>query len=121
MKNIAKKTYFKKAIDWAKSRPFKKVRSVAEGYDDPRSFYHKQSQQHISPDITIETNRGIKHYTEIALKSEHPQKQVTKWKLLSMLASMKRGKLYLLAPKGHKMFAQRLVKKYNINALVYNI
>ena len=121
MINEEKKSFLQQAIKWIQKKPITNLRSVAEGYEDPRSFYHKQSKADIKPDITIETPRGIKHYTEIAMKSENPQILVTKWKLLSMLAAMKRGNLYLLAPKGHKLFTQRLVKKYNINALVYSL
>ncbi|MBQ4820529.1 hypothetical protein [Aquimarina sp. MMG016] len=49
------------------------------------------------------------------------KKLVIKWKVLSFMAGMKRGKLHLLAPKGHKAFTQRLVKQHNINAMVHSI
>jgi len=55
------------------------------------------------------------------LKTEENDRQVSKYKLLSTMAGMKSGKLYLLAPKGHKAYVDKMVKKYNISADVISI
>lgn len=110
-----------KAISWTKKRGGESVRVHMEGYDQPKAFLNKRTQEEVMPDISFIAPGGAKHYTEIALKNDQPQKLVTKWKLLSLMASMKQGKLHLLAPKGHKMFTQNLVRKYNINAFIYSL
>lgn len=118
---MPKKEYLSKALDWVKSKSTYTVKSQAEGYENTKTFTNKSSLETIQPDISYITNRGNKHFTEIALKSDKPQKLITRWKLLSTMASMKNGKLHLLAPRGHKMFTQRLVDKYNIRAMVYSL
>jgi hypothetical protein len=118
---MQKKEYLSKAMDWVKSKSTYTVRAKAEGFEDTKIFTNKSSEETIQPDISYITNRGNKHFTEIAMKSDKPQKLITRWKLLSTMASLKNGKLHLLAPRGHKMFTQRLVDKYNIRAKVYSL
>lgn len=64
---------------------------------------------------------GGKSYIEVALKTDMVHDMVSKWKLLSLLAARKGGKLYLLTPRGHKRFAEELVKDYNVNAEIKSI
>ena len=116
-----KEPLMEKAIAWVKQKPFETLRAKAEGYESPKIFTSQTTNEAIQADLSYTTRGGVKYFTDIALKNENPQKLVTKWKLLSLRAAMKRGKLFILAPKGHKMFAQELVKKYNINAIVYSI
>lgn len=118
---MEKKNYISKAIQWVEKKSSSSIKAIAEGYEDPKIFTNKDTEEIVQPDLTFESLGGAKHYTDIALKSDSPQKLVTRWKLLSILATMKRGKLHLLAPKGHKMFTKRLVDRYNINALVYTL
>ena len=65
--------------------------------------------------------QGNKHYIQIALKADPVQQVVTTWKFFSQLALMKQGKLYLLAPKGHKAFTDKTIDRYNINATVISL
>lgn len=118
---MKKEKYLDKAIDWAKSRIAQSIRVQSEGYEEPKAFTNQTKDTVIMPDLTYTTRGGTKHYSEIALKTEKDQDLVTKWKFLSRLASMKSGKLHLLAPKGHLMFTRNLVKKYNIQAQVHSI
>ena len=118
---MSKKSYLEKALQWVERKGPSDVRIDLDGFDSPKSFHNKTTDETIRPDISFKDGRGGKFYTEIALKDENPQDLITKWKFLSLMASMKKGKLFLLAPKGHKMFATNLVKRYNINALVYSI
>ena len=108
-----------KAIDWAEQRAANSIKAVIDEYEDPDTFRKVSSDEKVQPDISYVSNIGAVHYIEIALKIDQPRELVSKWKLLSTMASMKRGKLHLLAPKGHKQFAQQLVNKYNINAIVH--
>lgn len=116
---MEKSNYIEQAIDWANKKSVAVIRANHEGYEQTKSFINKETEEEIQPDISFITSSGAKHYTEVALKQDSFEKLVTRWKLLGTIASFKRGKLHLLAPKGHKMFAQRLVDKYNINAQVY--
>ncbi|HMQ06700.1 MAG TPA: hypothetical protein PKC30_05325 [Saprospiraceae bacterium] len=118
---MEKQMYFDVALEWVEKRASDQIRVDKEGFEPPRSFVNKNTQEQIAPDITYKTSNGSKHYTDIALKSENPQKLVTKWKLLSTMAQMKNGKLHLLAPRGHKSFATELVNTYNIDAIVHSI
>jgi hypothetical protein len=116
-----KKLWFPKALDWVERKTIGQIKAIAEGYDDPKTFYNKTTKETLQPDISFETQNGSKHFTDIVIKNDDSQKLVTRWKLLSMMASLKRGKLHLLAPRGHKMFTRRLVDKYNVNAIVHSI
>lgn len=109
-----------KAIEWVELKSVSNLKSVLEGYDSPISYMNKESQEEITPDISYRNSAGAKYFTEIAMKDDDERALVTRWKLLSILASMKKGKLNLLAPKGHKSFVSKLVEKNNINAIVYS-
>jgi hypothetical protein len=116
-----KSNFMDKAIDWTKRKSVAEIRANHDGFEQTNPFTNKQTEEEIIPDISFITSSGAKHYTEVALKQDTYEKLVTRWKLLGTIASYKRGKLHLLAPKGHKMFTQRLVDQYNINALVHSI
>ena len=116
-----KKEYVNQAVNWVEERDITSLKVNFEGYEKPKGFVNKSTDETIFPDITYINPRGYKNYIEIALKQEKEGKLVTRWKLLSLMASMKNGKLFLLAPKGHKIFTQRLVNKHNINAVIHSI
>lgn len=119
--NTEKNQYLNQAIEWASRKTTGVIRSIHEDYEDPKIFRSKNSDMMVQPDISFRLIDGRKHFTDISLKTEKPQKLVTRWKLLSTMATLSRGKLYLLAPRGHKIFTTRLVDRYNINATVQTI
>ncbi|MEO1438320.1 MAG: hypothetical protein AAFV80_22455 [Bacteroidota bacterium] len=118
-----KEPFLDQAINWARSKGYNNSLKVsnAEGYEEPKSFLNKTTNTEVIPDMTFVTASGGKHYTEIALKSDQAQDLVTKWKFLAVMASMKQGKLHLLAPRGHKSFVTTLVDKYNIDAIIHSV
>ena len=118
---MSKEKYLDNAIDWAKRKIPQSIRVNSEGYEAPQSFINKTRDEVVEPDLTFVSAGGGKHYTDIALKSDEAQHLVTRWKFLAMMASMKSGKLHLLAPKGHLMFTRNLVRQYNIEAQVHSI
>lgn len=118
---MSKENYMEAAMKWVNKKVVTDVRADFEGYEAPKAFLNRTANVSVEPDVTFKTSNGGKHYTEIALKQEDAQELVTKWKFLSTLASMKNGKLHLLAPKGHKMFTSRLVNEYNIDAQVHSL
>ncbi len=116
-----KESYFDQALEWVEKRGSQQIKADKEGYEPPKSYINKTTNESVQPDLTYTTSNGSKHYTDIALKSENPQALVTKWKLLSMMAQLRNGKLHLLAPRGHKSFTTDLVNTYNIDAIVHSI
>ena len=110
---------FRKALEWVKSKGFKKIKSKHEDYETPSGFHKSDKDKTLVPDITCR-KQGGKYYVEIATKTEKVQQKISKWKLLSTIAERKGGELLLLAPRGHKAFTQRLMNKYGIQGkLVY--
>ena len=109
---------FDKAISYVKSKGYDKIRANAEGYDAPSNFRRDDDGGEImAPDITAVKSKR-KSYFEIALKDDELDHSISKWKLISAVANAQNGKLFLLAPHGHKAFAVRTVERHDINAEV---
>ena len=107
--------YISSAIEWAQKKGFTQLKANHEDYESPSQFHKPDDETPFIPDITA--RKGDKKcYIEVATKTEDKGRMISKWKLLSTLAEMKGGKLFLLAPRGHKAFAERLLKKYNLQA-----
>ena len=115
MKNL---DIINRAARWAKKRGLKKIKANCEAFETPTQYHNPDREKPFIPDVTGTRRGGRKYYVEIALKTEKVARKISKWKLLSTLASMKGGKLFLLAPKGHKAFTDRIVNKHNLNAEV---
>ena len=96
------------------------IKANWEDFDTPSGYHRKGQDDSVVPDITGR-KLGKKFYVEIAMKADDMKRRVSKWKLLSTLASMKGGKLFLLAPKGHKAGVARALKKFDLpnTQLVY--
>lgn len=116
---MTEESYLLRAIHWVKRKGFSQIKANHEDFEEPTHFLKATGKEELVPDITA-TKFGRKSYFEVATKTEKPGRNISKWNLLSTLARMKGGKLYLLAPKGHKAFVERMLKKYNLNAeLIY--
>lgn len=112
---------FQKALKWTQSRGFSEIKANTPDYETPMAFSRQGGTGSIIPDITAKMH-GAKSYIEIVLKEEDRQLLISKWKLLGTMASRKGGKLYLLAAKGQKTFADKIVKEYDLyNAKVVSI
>jgi len=116
---MTKNNYLQKAVKWAEKNANASLKSISEGYEDPQIFTSKETQEEFQADISFVTHGGVKHYSVVALKDQDLKKTVTKWKVLSFMASMKKGQLHLLAPNGHKAFAEKLIEKHHINAVIH--
>ena len=104
---------YSKAVQWAERKGFKKIKANVDEYENPQSFYKPSTDKTVIPDVTG-MKMGTKSYIEIALKTDNKKAMISKWKLLGTLAARKGGKLYLLAARGHKSFAERIVQKHNL-------
>jgi hypothetical protein len=116
---MTKEKYMEKAIIWVNKKSIISLKAIAEGYEEPKVFVSKSTKEEIQPDLSFITHGGAKHYSIVALKEDNEKKLVVKWKVLSFLVSMKRGKLHLLAPRGHRSFTQKMVNLHQINAVVH--
>ena len=118
---MSKDSYLAQAIAWAERKSVAAVKANFEGYEKPFVFTQRETQEEICPDVAFVSYGGAKNYMDIAMKDEEPAQLVTRWKLLSTMAAMKEGKLYLMTPKGHRAFVNKLVDHYNISAVINNI
>lgn len=104
-----------------KKKGFENIYANAEGYETPAKIRRsKDTEEYFIPDCTGEVN-GRKSYFELGMKSDDERLLVTKWRLLSSLASHKHGKLYLAVPRGHMAFTNRILADYPIQAEVVKI
>lgn len=112
---------FIKAIRWMTQKGYKEIKANTEAFEQPTPFSNANADRQIFPDITGRKHRR-KSYMEIVSKETDLQSLVTKWKILSVVASRKGGKLYLLATRGYKTFARSIVNDHNIsNTTIVNI
>ena len=118
---MEKDQYLEKATMWAENKATDSFKAIYKGFEDPKIFTNTTTQEEIQADMSYITGSGAKHYSEIALKTENTTKLVSKWKLLSFLASSERGKLHLLAPNGHKAFTRKLIDRHNISAQIHSL
>ena len=114
---MQKQEIIENAIKWAEKKGFKAIKANHPDFETPVQYTNPDQEETYTPDITGK-RRGRKSYIEIALKTDNIQRRVTKWKLLSKLSAIKGGKLFLLAPSGHKAFTERVLKKHNLMANV---
>ncbi|HMP23722.1 MAG TPA: hypothetical protein PKC76_06300 [Saprospiraceae bacterium] len=104
-----------------KPRGYSDIKANLEGYEPPARLSRREEEDEAYvPDATA-VSYGRKMYFELAVKTDREREVVSKWKLMSRLASAKAGKFFLIAPRGHVAFAQRLVKLYDISAEVIRI
>lgn len=118
---MTKEQYLDQALQWVQRRSISSLKAVHDSYEPPKNYINKQTEEAVQADISYLSHKGEQFYVVIALKTENQRNLVSQWKLLSIMATLKRGKLILLAPKGHKMFTDRIVNQYKINAIVYSI
>lgn len=119
--NEDKSNYLQQAINWATQRATTPLKANFDGYEKPKSFVNKRTSEEVAPDISFKGKNGRTQYTVIAVKQENFQKMVTHWKLLAAMATAQNGKFNILAPRGHKMFAQRIVDQYGISGKIYSL
>lgn len=122
MDNTKPELLYQKVIEWVEKRGYSEIKANIDEFDTPSKFVRKidGEEQDVIPDITaLKHNR--KAYFEIAQKVADSTLTVTKWKLLGTMAKVKKGKLFIMAPKGHKMFATKIINTYEINAELVSV
>ncbi len=101
-------------------RGFKDIRANIEDFETPARLSRSEDDSAFIPDITGVIN-GRKSYFELVFKTDKLRAMVTKWKLLSKIAAFKRGKLFLIVPRGNYAFTDRILKKYRIQAKILKV
>jgi len=108
----------KKILDSFVSRGgYTEVKANIDGFETPSALSNKESEDRVVPDITA-LKRGGRWYIEVVRKDSEIEKTVSKWKLISMLGKARNGGLILMAPSGQYAFAERLIKKHDIQAKI---
>ena len=107
-------------VNWVKNNRFSDIKANLEGHSIPTSYSKPGEDQPYVPDVTG-MKLGVKSYFEVATKEENPERSIRKWKLLSTLAEMRNGSLFLFAPRGHKAFVTNVVKERNLKAKVISL
>ncbi|MEZ4960745.1 MAG: hypothetical protein R2830_13065 [Saprospiraceae bacterium] len=111
---------YEKALNWIYRSKFHHVKAKVEPFEEPKAFHRSKDDLTFTPDITAERG-GKKFYFDIAIKDEAHRQLAGKWQLMQRLASIKGGKLFLLAPHGHKAFTERIVGTFGIEAKIVNL
>lgn len=114
---MSESSKLERALNWVKKKGFSNIKSTHDDYQSTRSFTLVEGEQTVSPHISAE-RMGTKSYFEVATKTDEVSPLVSKWKLLSVLAARRGGRLFLLAPRGHKSFTQSICNRHLPNAEV---
>jgi hypothetical protein len=115
--NTHKQELLPSVVRWAKTQGYENIKANLDGYTKPKTYKREVDADDFTPDATG-FNFSEKSYFEIIFKTDSPLRLITKLKLLSQLAAINAGKLFVIAPKGHVSFAQKLVNTNNITATV---
>lgn len=108
------------AVRKVKRRGYEDICAAVEPYERPTPIVSKNSDLTFVPDITAE-KMGGKAYFEIAKRGDDEEQVGSKWKLLSMMAKIKKGDFKIFVPHGSMPFAQRVINKNNIYAELIKI
>lgn len=103
-----------KSIDYLERHGFESIKADFEGYEKPKSFSRKGTDDVITPDIVAE-KRGKKHYFDIGIKSESPMLLKSKWKFLEAFTSMKNENFKIISIRGHYKFTDDLITEMKMN------
>ena len=96
-----------------KKKGFENIKANLEGYDTPKSYHKKGSDESITPNIVAE-RAGIKHYFEVSLKSENQHLLKSKWRFLDVLTRMRNQKFKIVTRKGHYKFTNDMLQDLNL-------
>ncbi|MGA0560049.1 hypothetical protein ACO2Q8_25535 [Larkinella sp. VNQ87] len=120
---MEKQAYIPQVITWARAQGFEDIKANLPENDDfesPISYGRQQDDEEFIPDVTGKQFHE-KSYFEVILKTSRTSRLISKLKLMSVLATRKEGKLYLMVPKGHLQFAKEIAKESQVVAQVVSL
>ncbi|RMA66027.1 hypothetical protein [Ulvibacter antarcticus] len=101
------------SITYLENHGFENIKADFEGFETPKSYHKKGSDETITPDIVAE-RAGIKHYFEISLKSKKPILLKSKWRFLDVISRMRNQRFKIITRKGHYKFTQEMLEDLNL-------
>jgi hypothetical protein len=103
-----------KSVAYLENKGFENIKADVEGFEKPKSYLKKDSDESVTPDIVAE-RAGIKHYFEIGLKSDQPNLLKSKWRFLDVLSRMKNHRFKIITRKGHYKFTNDMLSDLNLD------
>lgn len=106
-------TVLEDTVSYLEKKGFENIKANLDGYDTPKSYHKKGSDESITPNIVAE-RAGIKHYFEVSLKSEDQHLLKSKWRFLDVLTRMRNQKFKIVTRKGHYKFTNDMLQDLNL-------
>ena len=103
----------KESIVYLENKGYENIKADIEGYETPKSYHKKDSEDTITPDIVAE-RAGIKHYFEISLKSQKPRLLKSKWRFLDVITRMRNQRFKIITKRGHYKFTNEMLEDLNL-------
>lgn len=100
--------FFQKSITHLESAGYENIKADMEGYDRPKSYLRKGTDDSITPDIVAEKG-GQKYVFELGLKSQEPRLLKSKWLFLETMSKFKSFRFNIITTRGHVKFADTLI------------
>ena len=108
------KAFLEKSINHLEATGFENIQADMEGYETPKSYLHKGSDDKITPDIVALKN-GRKYFFEIGVKSAEPRMLKTKWLFLDTISRMNSDRFRIITTKGHYRFTEEVLEDINLS------
>lgn len=105
--------FLEKSIDHLEATGFENIKADVEGYETPKSYLRKGSDNKITPDIVAIKN-GRKYFFEISVKSAKPRLLKTKWLFLDTISRMNADSFRIITTKGHYKFTEDMLEDINL-------
>lgn len=105
--------FLAKSIDHLEATGFENIKADIEGYETPKSYLRKGSDNKITPDIVALKN-GRKYFFEISVKSAKPRLLKTKWLFLDTISRMNADSFRIITTKGHYKFTENMLEDINL-------
>tara|TARA_R110002072_G_scaffold22615_1_gene79370 strand:+ start:202298 stop:202669 length:372 start_codon:yes stop_codon:yes gene_type:complete len=105
--------FLKESVAYLENRGFENIKADIEGFETPKSYLKKGTEEKITPDIVAE-RQGIKHYFELSLKSKKPLLLKSKWRFLDVISRMRNQRFKIITTKGHYKFTNEMLNDLNL-------
>ena len=107
-----------KAIRLLEEKGYENIKADFDGYEQPKGYLRKMSNNKIHPDIVAEKN-GRKVMFDLSLKTPKAHLLRTKIMFLSRLARMKNYGFKVLTTRGHIGFTKDITENAGLSPTAY--
>jgi hypothetical protein len=105
--------FLQESITYLENRGFENIKADTDGFETPKSYHKKGSDDTITPDIVAE-RAGVKYYFELSLKSKRPVLLKSKWRFLDVISRMRNERFKIITRKGHYKFTNEMLDDLNL-------